>query len=137
VNDCWYFRCVRYIEKRDHNLPHIRPSAWNNSAPTGGVFMKFDTWGFVTNLSRKFKFDWNCHEGLRTFMFSRWILIKRQNVPDKNCRKTEKIHLMIDIFFLRKLCLLWVNVEISGRPRLGTDEDIIRRRKDAICMPNN
>jgi hypothetical protein len=32
------------------------PSARNNSAPTGRIFMKFRIWGFFENLSRKFKF---------------------------------------------------------------------------------
>ena len=31
-------------------------STWNNSAPTGGIFMKFDVLGFFENLSRKLKF---------------------------------------------------------------------------------
>jgi hypothetical protein len=34
----------------------VRPSARNNPAPTGRVFMKFDVCGFFENLSRKFKF---------------------------------------------------------------------------------
>jgi hypothetical protein len=32
-------------------------SAWNNSASTGRIFMKFYIWGFFENVSRKF----NCH----------------------------------------------------------------------------
>jgi len=31
-------------------------SAWNNSAPTGRIFLKFDIWVFFENRSRKFKF---------------------------------------------------------------------------------
>jgi hypothetical protein len=34
----------------------VRPPAWNNSAPTGLIFMKFDIWALFENLSRKFKF---------------------------------------------------------------------------------
>jgi len=34
----------------------VCPSAWNNSVPTGRVFMKFDIWAFSKNLPRKFKF---------------------------------------------------------------------------------
>ena len=34
----------------------VRPFAWNNSAPTGWIFMKFDIWGFFESLSRYFKF---------------------------------------------------------------------------------
>jgi hypothetical protein len=29
-------------------------SAWNNSAPTGRIFLKFDIWVFFENISRKF-----------------------------------------------------------------------------------
>ena len=34
----------------------ICPSTWNNSAPTGQIFIKFDIWVFCENLCRKFKF---------------------------------------------------------------------------------
>jgi len=42
----------------------VRPSVhlytWNNSAPTGRIFMKFDIWRvFLSNLSRQFKFHCN------------------------------------------------------------------------------
>jgi hypothetical protein len=37
----------------------VCPSAWNNSAPTGWIFMKFDIWGFFENVARKFKFEKN------------------------------------------------------------------------------
>jgi len=35
----------------------VLPSAWNNYAPTGWIFMEFDIWGFFKYLSRKLKFD--------------------------------------------------------------------------------
>jgi len=38
-----------------HIHPSFRPSAWNNSAATGQVFMKFDIRIFFENLSRKLK----------------------------------------------------------------------------------
>jgi hypothetical protein len=34
----------------------VRPSARNNSAPTGQIFMKFGNWVFFENLSINFKF---------------------------------------------------------------------------------
>ena len=37
----------------------VRPSAWNKSALTERIFMKFDTREFFENLSRKFKFYYN------------------------------------------------------------------------------
>jgi hypothetical protein len=35
----------------------VRPSAWNNSAPTGRILMKFGVWESVENLSGKIKFN--------------------------------------------------------------------------------
>ena len=36
--------------------PYVRPSAWNNSAATGWIFMKLDIWVLFQNRSRNFKF---------------------------------------------------------------------------------
>jgi hypothetical protein len=36
--------------------PYVRLSAWNNSAPTEGILMKFYTSAFLENLSRKLQF---------------------------------------------------------------------------------
>jgi hypothetical protein len=37
---------------------HVYLSAWNNSASTGRIFMKFDIWvSFFKNLPRRFKFN--------------------------------------------------------------------------------
>jgi hypothetical protein len=35
----------------------VRPSSWNNSAPPGRIFMKFDIWSFFENLTRIFNFN--------------------------------------------------------------------------------
>jgi hypothetical protein len=37
----------------------VRPSAWNNSSPTGRIFMKFHILGFSEDQSIKFKFGQN------------------------------------------------------------------------------
>ena len=54
------FRRIRKIAKSDLQLRHVCPSvclsAWNKSAPTGRIFVKFDIGAFVENLSRKMKF---------------------------------------------------------------------------------
>jgi hypothetical protein len=39
--------------------PSVRLPAWNNSAPNGRIFMKFDIRVFLENLLRKFKFHYN------------------------------------------------------------------------------
>jgi hypothetical protein len=36
--------------------PPSRPPAWNNTAPIGRIFMKFDIWVFFSNFLRNFKF---------------------------------------------------------------------------------
>ena len=53
------FRGVRKISKSDYWLRQVCPScphAFNNSAPTARIFMKFDIAVFLQNLSRKFNF---------------------------------------------------------------------------------
>ena len=34
----------------------VRPPSLNNSAQTGMILIKYDIWGFIENLLRKFKF---------------------------------------------------------------------------------
>jgi len=76
----------------------VRPSAWNNSAPTRRIFMKFNIWVFFENLSRKFQFHYNLtritgtlHEDQYTFLIIfRSILLRERNVSDKSC--IEKQH---------------------------------------------
>ena len=52
----------------------VCPSTWNNSAPTGRIFMKFDTSVFFENLWKNFKFYLNVtvagtlHEDQYTFL---------------------------------------------------------------------
>jgi len=75
------FGCAKTIErnlfKRFSFIMSVRLSAWNKSAPTGRIFMKFYTRTrvFFENVSRKFKFDSNLtritgtlHEYLQIFM---------------------------------------------------------------------
>jgi len=47
------FRRVCKIAKSGYS---VRLSAWNTSASTGQIFVKFDTWIFFDNLSRSCKF---------------------------------------------------------------------------------
>ena len=55
------FRRVRKIAKRLLLVPScllsVCPSAWNNSASTGGIFMNFNISGYFEILSRKTKFN--------------------------------------------------------------------------------
>jgi hypothetical protein len=42
------------LRKATVSFMSVDLSAWNNSAATGRIFMKFDIGGFFENLSRKF-----------------------------------------------------------------------------------
>jgi hypothetical protein len=44
------FRRICKVAKSEHQLRHVRLSAWNNSDPTGQILLKFDTWNFLENL---------------------------------------------------------------------------------------
>jgi hypothetical protein len=91
---------------------------WNNSAPTGNIFMKFDIWVFLQSLSRTFKFRQNptkitgtLREDQNTFLIiTRSLLLRMRNVSDKRCRENKNTHFTSNNFF-RKSCRLWVNVE--------------------------
>ena len=51
------FGLFRKTAKSDYQLRHVclsvRLSAWNNSAPTGRIFVKFGMWRFFETLSKK------------------------------------------------------------------------------------
>ena len=90
-----------------HVRPSVSPSAWNNSASTGRIFIKLHIWPFFENLSRKFKFHYNpteitgtLNEDVFTFMIiSRLILLTKRNVSDKSCRESENTHFMLSCCF--------------------------------------
>ena len=71
----------------------VRPSAWNNSAPTGLIFIKFYIWVFFETV-QKIQVSLNLtklrgilHEYLCTFVtIYRWILLRIRNVSTKNFR---------------------------------------------------
>jgi len=64
---CWRYRKFKYVHRylrhvtrrvrktadSDYWLRSVRPSARNNSATKGRVFMKFNIWGFFTKTCRE------------------------------------------------------------------------------------
>jgi len=111
--------------------PSVRPSAWNNSAHTKGIFYEISYFNIVENLSRTLKFHKNLtrltgtwHEDLCTFMIiSRWIPLRTRNVSDENCRENQNTHFMFsNIFFPlenRAVCvIMWTNVVLPERPQV-------------------
>jgi hypothetical protein len=86
-------------EKRllDSSCLSDHPSAQNNSAPAGQIFIKFDI-SIYHHLSRKLIFHQNptritstSHKYLRTFMIPRLIFLKMRNISDKIVRKSKHI----------------------------------------------
>jgi hypothetical protein len=119
-------RRVRKIAKS--TISFVPPSAWNNSAPTGQIFMKFDVLEFFENMSRKFKVHLNLtritsilHEDVCTFVkISRWILLTMTNVSDKLCRENQ------NKILCSKTCsenrafyeIMWKNMVQPDRPQM-------------------
>jgi len=58
------------------------------------------------------------------------------DVSDKSCKKKRKRVYMFNIFFW-KSCCLWGNVQKYGGTRQATYANIIRRKKNVICLPDN
>jgi hypothetical protein len=95
--------------------------------------MKFDTWVFLENLSRKFKFYSNLkrirdtlHEDQYTFfiIYSSFLPGMR-NIWDKFCRENQNtLFIFNNFFFFRKSCILWDNVEKYCRSWQATDDNM-------------
>ena len=108
---------------------YVCPSAWNNSAPTERIFMKFDIWAFFSKICREnwssLKSDNNngtLHEDLCTFtMISRWILLRMRNVSNKGFRENQNASFMFNNVF-RKSFRLWDNVKKYGRAGQATEK---------------
>ena len=91
-----------------HVSPPVRLPAWNTSAPTGRIFMKFDIWRFPENLSKKFTFHENLtritgtlHQDLCLLM-----IILAETSLDKTCRKNQNTF-CFQQFCIRKSCYIW------------------------------
>jgi hypothetical protein len=80
---------------------HVRPSAWDNSALTGRIFMRFDVYVFLETLSKKFKFHYSIHKMYIFFIVSRSLLLRMKNVLEENCWENRNTRFMFSntIFF--------------------------------------
>jgi hypothetical protein len=82
----------------------IRLSTWNNSAPTGQIFMKLSISLFSENMSRKFKVQLNLTRIIGTvyedqytfFIISRSVLFRMRNVSEAKCKESENTHVMFN-----------------------------------------
>ena len=85
----------------------VRLSAWNNSAPTGRILIKFGIRDFFENLSIKVKAHetptrilGTLHEDVFIFMtISLQILLRMRNISDKSCRENKNTYFMFNNFF--------------------------------------
>jgi len=91
--------------------PSVRPSAWDNSAPTERIFMKFYVREFFEKLSRKFEFHsyltrttGTLHEDQNIyFIISRSFLLRMRNISDISSTETQNIHFAFNKFFFSKI----------------------------------
>ena len=79
---------------------YVCPSAWNNSAPIGRIFMIFYVWVFFRKSDEKIQMSLksvqitgSSNEGTFTLVIIFcWFLLRMRNVSDKTCReKSEHI----------------------------------------------
>jgi hypothetical protein len=107
------FRQVCNIAKSDYRLRYGCPSTWNNSAPTGRIFMKFDIWGLFEYLLRKLKFHYNVTKVTGTLredlcilmIISLKIVLRVVNILGKICRENKNAHFVLNRHFPKNLAL--------------------------------
>jgi hypothetical protein len=108
------------------------PSVWNNSAPTGQIFMKFDIWIFFEKYVEKIQVPLKSDKNKGYFteyqcifsIISRSAIRRMRNVLGKNCRNNKNTHFIFNTP-RRKTCRLWYNVEnyfIAGQ---ATDDNMV------------
>jgi len=130
--------------KSDWKLRHVcpsisvRPSAKNNSAPIGRIFMNI--WHLrifrksIENI--QFSLKWDKHRGYFTwrpiyiFIVSRSFLLRMRNVPHKVVKKIKTHHFAFNNFFKKRKCRLWENVVKYCRAGQATDDNMAH----AHCM---
>ena len=107
VDICHVLVVFRRVGTFAKSLRHVRPSVWNNSFPTGGVFMKYDIQAFFVfgkiclensywNLT---KITGTLHEDVSTFMtVSRWILFRMNSIIDTRCRQNQTHFIFNKVF---------------------------------------
>jgi hypothetical protein len=120
---------------------YVCPSAWNNSAPTGRIFMKFDIWVFRTSVekiqvslkSEKLNgcFTWR---PIYILIITCSFVLRMRSVSDKRCRENQNT-LCPYFFLLRKSYRLWDNVEKFGTAGQALDENTARLMRVACCIP--
>jgi hypothetical protein len=125
-------RCTAKLRKTTASAP-----AWNNSPPTGWIFMKFDIvnifWKSVEKIQVSLKSEEQWALYLCTFIIiSHSGLLRMRNILDKLVEQI-KAHVLCSITFFFNSCHLWDNVENYCRARQATDDNMMH----AHCMLDN
>jgi len=114
--------------KSDCLLCHVCLSAWNYSAPTGQIFMKFDIWAFLRKSVEKIQVSLksdkkNGYFTWRQIYIFNHILIKSSHI-EKFSGVVEKIkrHISCLVSFFFENCAvyekIWNNIVKPGRPQM-------------------
>jgi hypothetical protein len=86
-------------------------SPWNNSAPTGWIFMKIDIWGFFGKFVEKIQVSLKSDRNEKYFTrrpihfflsYLAHFFLEREMFQIKNYRENQNTHFMFSNFFPRK-----------------------------------
>jgi hypothetical protein len=117
------------------------PSAWNNSSPTGCIFIKLCIFESVVEVQISLIYEIitdTLRENLYTFMETHsLILLRMRNVSEKRCRENKSSHFMFSIllFFSENRAVCEIIWEKYCRTRQATDDSIIGRMRFACWIP--
>ena len=116
--------------KSNYKLHHVGPSSWNNSTPTGQIFVKCDMWVFLKKSVEKIQVSIRCHKNLwvradlcTIKTVSCQVLRRMRNVAGKSCIAKHTNY--VQFFFSQKSYYLWENVEEYCTAKQATDYNII------------
>jgi hypothetical protein len=120
-------------------------SIFRKSVDKFEVLLKYDTnngyftWRPLYIYGNMTRITGTLHEDLCTFMviFRLIITIMRHVSEKKSCRENHNTHFIFSILPPRISCHLWENIEKYVTARQAIEDNIIRCRKDMICVPNN
>ena len=103
----------------------VRVSAWNSSAPTGRIFMKFHIWLFfwtsVEKIQALLKADKNNEyftwRQIYILIISRSVLLRMKNVSEKSYIENQNTHFTFYNFFFSENRSIYEIIVSKGLPR--------------------
>jgi hypothetical protein len=114
-------------------------TVWNNSVPTGRIFMKFDMsifWKSVEKIQVSLQSDksniYFIRRQIKFFITSRSVVVRVKSVSDKICRENQNTCFMSSKFFL--IVLLWDNVKNNCTDGQTTRDNTIRCMRTACWV---